>query len=386
MEFTMADKVEENMNVDTILVPKNEDIMESTTTNNVEANNDVDATPILGEKPLFYVSSFEPSARVTKLLNEVVAQKAIKKLEDTTYLSEDVPSACPTPACNTSSPSLSIFQSSYISPPTPEISTTIVDVAMQDDTTCLTPACLTIESLASTPLSEVLSDHFHIPSPKHETSSSQAAGSPKMGQIMNITKNNVEDTLFSTSAASNEKIAPHLNATNQYIVHLRDETNFGWAHIAAMLNGQPATHPPPESGTSGTSATPFLPSAVYSRYIRTKYHLRVAAEAAEILARQQAKSTKRKRPAARRGSTVTVDSNDSDYSASEQVSQRPKVVHTTAAKGPVVWEEQMDKLLRDAVKEVKSEFWEGVAKRVVEKKGSGVQPSECAKRFVEVEK
>ncbi|MCJ1437844.1 hypothetical protein MMC27_007231 [Xylographa pallens] len=384
----MVDDIEGNINTNAILIPKNKDIMETTTTNNIEANNDMNTMFTLNEKPLFYVSSFEPSARVTKLLNEVVAQKPIKRLENPSYPSADVPSTCPTPACTTSSLPLDIFQSSYISPPTPEIFTTIVDVAMQDDMTCPTPlggSGLTFDSLASTPLSEV-PDLFNIPPPNHETSSSQAAESPTKGRIMNITKSNVEDTLFSTSAASNEKIAPHLNATNQYIVHLRDETNFGWMQIAAMLNSQPATHPPPESGTSGTSATPFHPSAVYSRYIRTKYHLRVAAEAAEILARQKAKPTKRKRAAARRDSTATADSNDSDFSASDKVLQRPKAALTTAAKGPVVWEEQMDKLLKDAVQEVKSEFWEGVAKRVVEKKGSLVQPSECAKRFVEVEK
>ena len=258
---------------------------------------------------------------------------------------------------------------------------------MQDDMTCPTPLCgsgLTFDILASSPLSEV-PDPPDIPAPIHKTSSS-GAESPTTGQIVNINKNNIEDALYSTSAASNEKIAPHLNATNQYIVHLRDEINSGWMQIAAMLNSQPATHPPPESGTSSTSATSFHPSAVYSRYIRTKYHLRVAAEAAEILARQQAKPTKRKRTAARRGSTATVDSNDSDFSAPEKVSQRPKAALTTVAKGPVVWEEQMDKLLKDAVQEIKSEFWEGVAKRVVEKKGILVQPSECAKRFVEVEK
>ena len=203
---------------------------------------------------------------------------------------------------------------------------------------------------------------------------------------MNVTRSSAEDTIFNSSAASNEKIAPHLNTTNQYIVHLRDVDKIGWMQIAVMLNSQPATHPPPASGTSGTFATPFHPSAVYSRYIRTKYQLRSAAEAAEILARQQAKSMKRKRPAARRGSTATVNSDDSDFSGGEKVSPPSRVVYTTAVKGPVVWEEQMDKLLKDAVVEVKSEFWEGVAKRVVEKKGGAVQPSECAKRFVEVDK
>ena len=86
MNFIMADYIEENMNTNAILVLENEDIMETITTNNIEANNDANAISVLKEKPLFCVSSFEPSARVTKLLNEVVAQKPIKKLEDVSII------------------------------------------------------------------------------------------------------------------------------------------------------------------------------------------------------------------------------------------------------------------------------------------------------------
>ncbi|MCJ1282250.1 hypothetical protein MMC26_001573 [Xylographa opegraphella] len=355
-----ADNVEKNMSTNAVLVPKIEDIMDPPTVNRVEAAKDAGATPMVKDEPLFYTSSFKPSARLAALLNKIVAQKPITKLED----------------------------SAYIPSPTPEISTTLVDVAIQDDTTCPTPYCgssLTFDSPASRPRSEVLSDPINAPTPNHKASSGRAAEVPT-GQPMNITKSKVEDSFFSTSTASNEKIAPHLNATNQYIVHLRDEAKLGWMQIATMLNSQPATHPPPETSTSESFATPFQPSAVYSHYIRTKYHLRVAADAAEILARQQAKSKKRKRPTGRRCSDETVDANDSDFSASEKAQWRARAVRTAVAKGAVVWEEQMDKLLKDAVEEVKSEFWQGVAKRVVEKKGSVVQPSECAKRFVEVHK
>ncbi|MCJ1395063.1 hypothetical protein MMC18_007944 [Xylographa bjoerkii] len=388
MDSTMADKVDENMATTAVPVQKDNHTMDSTMTNDIEDSIDEDATPTLKEKPLFHVSSFEPSARLTKLLNEIVAQKPIKKLEDHTPPLRHIASTCPTPACSTSG-----FSQFIPAPPTPEVYNNTVDVAMQDDTNCPTPYSgpgLTFDSLESTPVSEVLSDHLKVPALiNHEVSTDPSAESPITETITNVAKQNVQDTLFSTSVAANEKIAPHLDATNQYIVHLRDETHYGWAHIAAMLNSQPVTHPLPESGTSGTSgtsATPFNPSAVYSRYIRTKYHLRAAADAAETLARRQAKVTKRKRSAARRDSTAAVDSDDSDFSAGEKVSQPPKAVAVTVPKGPVVWEEHMDKLLKVAVKEVQGEFWEGVAKRVVEKKGSAVQPSECAKRFMEVDR
>ncbi|MCJ1402419.1 hypothetical protein MMC11_005639 [Xylographa trunciseda] len=384
----MADNFVENMSTNATPVQEDKHIMDVTLEDNVEKNLDADATPVVHEKPLFYVGSFEPSARLTKLLNEVVAQKPIEEVEDPT-LSKVLPNSCPTPRWTTSSLPRSMFYKSSISPPTPEFSKDIVDVAMQDDTKCPTPFYgppTTFDSLASTPLSDVLSDPMNISTLEQQDAASKAADLPTTDNVTSVVKENVQDTLFSTSVAANEKIAPHLNATNQYIVHLRDEIHYGWGHIAAMLNSQPEMHPLPESGTPATSATPFTPSAVYSRYIRTKYHLRVAADAAETLARQQTRAMKRKRPAARRGSTATVDSNDSDFNAREKVSKSSKAIITTVTKGPMVWEEHMDNLLRVAVKEVKAEFWEDVAKRVVEKKGSVVQPSECAKRFVEVQK
>ncbi|MCJ1316796.1 hypothetical protein MMC15_002117 [Xylographa vitiligo] len=384
----MADNVEENINTNVTLVLKIENIMDTIPINNIEATNDVDTNPTMKEQPLLYTSSFEPSVTVANMLNEVTARTSTKRAKEATCRSEDVPSPCPTPACTTSSLPPSLFHPSCIPPPTPEISTTTLDVAMQDDT-CPTPYCgpgLTLDPHASTPRPEVLPAPFPIPSPHHETPSRQPA-EPPTANIMTALKTNLEATLFSTTPASNEKIAPHLNPTNRYIVHLRDDTHCGWMQIATVLNSPPATHPPPELSVSNPSAPPFHPSAVYARYIRTKYHLRVATDAASMLARQQAKPTKRKRPApARRGSTATVDSDDSDGRAGGKGARRPEAVGTAAAKGPVVWEGRMDRLLKDAVREVKSEFWEGVARRVGEKKGGVVQPSECAKRFVEVEK
>ena len=76
----MAENIAEDVNANAILIPKIEDIMDSTMTNNAEATNYVDATPILKEMPLFCVGSFEASADLTKLLNDVVSKKPIIKL------------------------------------------------------------------------------------------------------------------------------------------------------------------------------------------------------------------------------------------------------------------------------------------------------------------
>ncbi|MCJ1474467.1 hypothetical protein MMC13_003125 [Lambiella insularis] len=185
----------------------------------------------------------------------------------------------------------------------------------------------------------------------------------------NPAQNTDPTTAFLTNPVTDEKLAPHLNPTNLYIVSLRDDAHTSWANIAKTLNSNPKT-------------SVYTPDAVYCRYARTKHRLKAAAAAAEIAARAEARSSlKRKRSAAPRGSSADAAPAVCDGGEEATVAKR---VPRRSVRTPMVWDVQMDRLLREAMEEVQGEFWEAVAKRVVQKGGDVVLPAECAQRSLEM--
>ena len=187
---------------------------------------------------------------------------------------------------------------------------------------------------------------------------------------------------FANDPAVREKASPDTDRINIYILHLRNENGLGWGDIAAMLNSQPDTFTS-VVGTDGNEsiAQPFNPTNVYSRYVRTQYRLRVQQEAEGIALRENDKRTKRREAAARnrrQGTAERKRHKGASESANDNYEAEPEI-----QVGP--FNEQMDKFLVEAYGEVRKEFWEMVARRIMEKGSKKtVEPGECARRWYEL--